>query len=134
MFRFLACGLTNVLSAMRQPSYGGLWKVNRSPKRHGNLSEEAREVNPTKAMIAAPLRRRFFDEAIRATKPGGVIFFAFISVYAIMYANYLQGNWAAGKEENFTDDYRIRHFNEVHSYVSRVQKLLFPSFSRSIMI
>ena len=52
------------------------------------------------------------DEAIRVTRPGGVILFAFISVYAIMYANYLQGNWAAGQEENFTPDYRIRHFRE----------------------
>ena len=41
------------------------------------------------------------DEAIRVTKPGGAVLFAFISVYGIMYANYLQGNWAAGEEENF---------------------------------
>ena len=52
------------------------------------------------------------DEAIRVTKPGGAILFAFISVYAIMYANYLSGNWAAGQEENFTRDYRVRHFKE----------------------
>ena len=52
------------------------------------------------------------DEAIRVTRPGGVILFAFISVYAVMYANYLQGNWAAGQEENFTPDYRVRHFKE----------------------
>ncbi len=52
------------------------------------------------------------DEAIRVTKPGGVIFFAFISVYAIMYANYFQGNWAAGEEENFTEDYKVKHFKE----------------------
>ena len=55
---------------------------------------------------------RAIDEAIRVTKPGGVIFFAFISVYAIMYANYLQGNWALGQEENFTNDYRVKHFKE----------------------
>ncbi|MBQ6174335.1 MAG: class I SAM-dependent methyltransferase [Clostridia bacterium] len=55
---------------------------------------------------------RAIDEAVRVTKPGGVILFAFLSVYAIMYANYLQGNWAAGQEENFTADYRIRHFKE----------------------
>ena len=55
---------------------------------------------------------RAIDEAIRVTKPGGVILFAFISVYAIMYANYLSGNWAAGQEENFTEDYRVRHFKE----------------------
>ncbi len=55
---------------------------------------------------------RAIDEAVRVTKPGGVIFFVFISVYAIMYANYLQGNWAFGQKENFTEDYRIRHFKE----------------------
>ena len=52
------------------------------------------------------------DEAIRVTKPGGVILFAFISVFAIMYANYFYGNWAAGQEENFTNDYQVRHFKE----------------------
>ena len=55
---------------------------------------------------------RAIDEAIRVTKPGGVIMFAFISVYAIMYANYFYGNWAAGQEENFTGDYQVRHFRE----------------------
>lgn len=52
------------------------------------------------------------DEAIRVTKPGGVILFAFISVFAIMYANYFYGNWADGQAENFTKDYQIRHFKE----------------------
>ena len=52
------------------------------------------------------------DEAIRVTKPGGVILFAFISVFAIMYANYFYGNWAEGQKENFTDDYQVRHFKE----------------------
>ena len=52
------------------------------------------------------------DEAIRVTKKDGVILFAFLSVYGIMYANYFTGNWAAGQEENFTEDYRVRHFKE----------------------
>ncbi|MBR4206187.1 MAG: class I SAM-dependent methyltransferase [Clostridia bacterium] len=52
------------------------------------------------------------DEAVRVTKRGGVLLFAFISVYVIMYAEYLYGNWASGQEENFTDDYRVRHFKE----------------------
>lgn len=52
------------------------------------------------------------DEAIRITKKGGILLFAFISVYGIMYANYMQGNWAAGEEENFTSDYKFRHFKE----------------------
>ena len=52
------------------------------------------------------------DEALRVTKTGGAVLFAFISVFGIMYANYLRGNWAAGQEENFTKDYRVRHFKE----------------------
>ena len=52
------------------------------------------------------------DEAIRVTKPGGVIMYAFISVFAIMYANYFYGSWKAGQEENFTEDYKVRHFKE----------------------
>ena len=52
------------------------------------------------------------DEAIRVTKPGGVIFYAFLSVFGIMYANYFSGNWASGQTENFTEDYQVRHFKE----------------------
>lgn len=55
---------------------------------------------------------RAIDEAIRVTKPGGVMLFAFISVFAIMYSNYLFGRWAIGQEENFTADYKVRHFKE----------------------
>ncbi len=52
------------------------------------------------------------DEAIRVTKPGGTLMFAFLSVFGIMYANYLSGNWAFGQEENFTEGYQVRHFKE----------------------
>lgn len=52
------------------------------------------------------------DEAIRVTKQDGVILFAFLSVYAILFDNYLQGNLVAGLEENFTDDYTVKHFEE----------------------
>ena len=55
---------------------------------------------------------RAIDEAIRVTKPDGIIMFAFISVFAIMYANYFYGNWAEGQAENFTNDYQVRHFKE----------------------
>ena len=55
---------------------------------------------------------RAIDEAIRVTRKGGVIFFAFLSVFGIMYANYFQGNWAAGLEENFAPDGSVRHFKE----------------------
>lgn len=55
---------------------------------------------------------RAIDEAIRVTRPGGVLLFAFISVFAIMYANYFYGNWAFGQKENFTDEYKVKHFKE----------------------
>ncbi len=52
------------------------------------------------------------DEAIRVTKKGGVILVAFLSVYSIMYSNYLQGNLEAGLNENYTLDYQVKHFEE----------------------
>lgn len=55
---------------------------------------------------------RAINEAIRVTKPGGVMLFSFISVFAIMYANYFYGNWTVGQEENFTADYQVKHFKE----------------------
>ena len=55
---------------------------------------------------------RAINEAVRVTGPGGVILFAFLSVYAIMYSNYFSGNWAEGQAMNFTDDHQVRHFKE----------------------
>ena len=52
------------------------------------------------------------DETIRVTRKDGIIFFAFLSVFGIMYANYFQGDWSVGQAENFTEDYRVRHFKE----------------------
>lgn len=57
-------------------------------------------------------QHRALDEAIRATKPGGVVMAAFLSVYSILYNNYLSGNLRAGMEENFDADLRTRHFTE----------------------
>ena len=56
--------------------------------------------------------QKAIDEAIRVTKPGGIILTAFLSVYAILFDNYLNGTLLAGIEENFTEDYTIRHFEE----------------------
>ncbi len=53
---------------------------------------------------------RAIDEAIRVTRPGGIMMFAFISVFALMYAPYFSGNWAKAQSDNFTDDYRVKHF------------------------
>ena len=51
-------------------------------------------------------------EAVRVTKPGGVIMTAFLSIHAIMHNNYLQGNFAEGCEGNFTEDFCVKHFTE----------------------
>lgn len=56
--------------------------------------------------------QRAIWEAIRVTKPGGVLIFAFLSVYAIMGNNYLKGNFRFGLAENFGPDYRVLHFPE----------------------
>ena len=52
------------------------------------------------------------DEAIRVTKKDGIIFIAFLSVYAIIFDVYLNGNLKAGLEENFEEDYKVKHFEE----------------------
>ena len=52
------------------------------------------------------------DEAIRVTRPGGVILTAFLSVHAILFNSYLNGCLLAGRKENLGDDGRIRHFEE----------------------
>lgn len=52
------------------------------------------------------------NEAIRVTKENGVILVAFLSVYAILYDNYLNGSLMEGLKENFTDEYAVRHFEE----------------------
>lgn len=55
---------------------------------------------------------RALDEAIRVTKKDGIILVAFLSVYAILCDNYLNGNLNAGLAENFDEDYHVRHFEE----------------------
>ncbi len=52
------------------------------------------------------------DEAVRVTKRDGIILIAFLSVYAIMHNNYLDGSLSAGLEENFDGSYGVKHFEE----------------------
>ena len=52
------------------------------------------------------------DEAIRVTKEEGIILVAFLSVYAILFDNYLNGTLIEGIAENFEEDYEIKHFEE----------------------
>ena len=77
-----------------------------------NTFDAALVFGPMYHLYEADDVNRAIDEAIRVTKPGGVIMFAFISVFAIMYANYFYGSWSWGQKENFTDDYRVKHFKE----------------------
>ena len=51
-------------------------------------------------------------EAVRVTKPGGTILTAFLPVHAIMLDNYLGDSFPDGMEENFTEGFRVRHFQE----------------------
>ena len=57
-------------------------------------------------------QHKALDEAIRITKDGGAVMVAFLSVHAILFNNYLQGNLLAGMEENFTEVYQVKHFTE----------------------
>lgn len=66
------------------------------------------------------------DEAIRVTKPGGVIMTAFLSIHAIMHNDYLQGNFVEGCKENFTEDFCVKHFTEqlfTGFYIDEFEKL-----------
>lgn len=55
---------------------------------------------------------RALEEAIRVTKPGGVVLVAFLSVYAIMSNCYLNEGFLDGLSENFTEDFTVRHFEQ----------------------
>lgn len=58
---------------------------------------------------------RAIDEAIRVTRTGGILLFAFLSVHAILYCNYLQAephSFRAGQAENLDELMHVRHFPE----------------------
>ena len=78
----------------------------------GRFEDEAFDVTlvfgPLYHLYDAAEIHKAIDEAIRVTKKDGVILFAFLSVFGIMYANYLSGDWAEGQEENFTKDYKVK--------------------------
>ena len=82
----------------------------------GRFEDQAFDVTlvfgPLYHLYDAAEIHKAIDEAIRVTKKDGVILFAFLSVFGIMYANYLSGDWAEGQEENFTKDYKVKHFKE----------------------
>ena len=59
-------------------------------------------------------QHKALDEAIRVTKPGGVILVAFLSAHAIICTNYLYDYLptTVGIKENFDNDYKVKHFKE----------------------
>lgn len=59
-------------------------------------------------------QHKALDEAIRVTKPGGLIFASFLSAHAIICSNYLYDylSTEVGIKENFESDYRVKHFKE----------------------
>lgn len=52
---------------------------------------------------------RAIDETVRVTREGGVIFFAYLSVHALLYCNFLQGNFEAGCKINLDKNLKIKH-------------------------
>jgi len=54
-------------------------------------------------------QNRAIDEAIRVTKTNGVIFFAFLSIDALLYCNFLKGNFEAGLKIYLDESYSTRH-------------------------
>ena len=69
---------------------------------------------PMYHLYEAKDQHKALNEAIRVTKPGGIILAAFLSAHAIICTNYLY-NWMPtvhGLKENFDSDYKVRHFKE----------------------
>ena len=69
-------------------------------------------LGPLYHLYEAEDRDAALREAVRVTKPGGMILTAFLAVHAIMFDNYLGDSFPDGMEENFTEAFRVRHFQE----------------------
>lgn len=71
-------------------------------------------LGPMYHLYEAADQHRAIDEAIRVTRPGGVILTAFLSAHAIICTNYLYDYCSTvdGLRENFDSDYNVRHFPE----------------------
>ena len=84
----------------------------------GRFSDDCFDVTlsfgPMYHLYEAEDQHRALDEAIRVTKPGGIILAAFLSAHAIICTNYLYDGISTvrGLEENFDSEYNVRHFKE----------------------
>ena len=79
-----------------------------------NTFDVTLSFGPMYHLYDAKDQHKALDEAIRVTKPGGVILVAFLSVHAIICTNYLYDYLptTVGIKENFDKDYKVKHFKE----------------------
>lgn len=79
----------------------------------GQFADESFDVTlvlgPMYHLFTAEDLEKAIDEAVRVTKTGGVIFFAFLSVHGILYCNFLKDNFEAGCKINLDDDFKTKH-------------------------
>lgn len=84
----------------------------------GRLEDNTFDVTlsfgPMYHLYDAKDQHKALDEAIRVTKPGGVILVAFLSAHAIICTNYLYDflPTTVGIKENFDKNYNVKHFKE----------------------
>lgn len=69
-------------------------------------------LGPMYHLFSQEEKHKAIDEAIRVTKKGGMIFFAFLSIHGILWCNYLQGNFQTGLDVNFDKDFKPKSFVE----------------------
>lgn len=66
-------------------------------------------LGPLYHLYEADEIKRAIHEAVRVTKPGGVIFAAYLSVYAIIFNNYLENTLPEGLAAYYADNGTISH-------------------------
>lgn len=66
-------------------------------------------LGPMYHLFTAEDFNRAIDEAVRVTKKGGIIFFAYLSVHGVLYCNFLKGNFEAGCKINLDKDLNTKH-------------------------
>ena len=79
-----------------------------------NTFDVTLSFGPMYHLYDAKDQHKALDEAIRVTKPGGVILVAFLSAHAIICTNYLYDflPTTVGIKENFDKNYNVKHFKE----------------------
>lgn len=67
-------------------------------------------LGPMYHLFSEEDQHKALNEAIRVTKNDGVILIAFLSVHAVLYSNFLKGNFEAGLNINLDENYKPTHF------------------------